>query len=1014
MIPIQLKIKGLYSYQELQIIDFDKLLKSNIFGVFGSVGSGKSTILEAISYALYGEVDRMSRTGRNYNMLNLKSKELLIDFEFRNFEGVEYRIVVRGKRNSKQFDDVKSFTKTTYKKTHGKWEAFDSFEHNVEQIVGLSYINFRRTIIIPQGKFQEFLQLGSADRTTMLKEIFNLEKFDLSHKLATVDSANEAQLQTATGSLQQLEEYTNDGLTHLENLLNIKNTEIDSLKIKQKNKQVEYEEQKKIKDLSVKLKVTRQKFNELSLEKSIIDELEAKLKDYNIFARIFKSDLDFCKHKEENISKQLQRLRNVDESLYNNDINLQQIRKYLADAKQDKENIPSLSKQVEEYKALAQMQKSYAKIEDIKQRVEKGKATISDIQAESKTLEEKLKLQKDKHNILIGKQDKYYELKEKELTVDKLINTRAELLRINKRKDECNSFSNTKLQELQAIKKQYGIENEDITNKLTALALGLSKNIDKLENEKEHLLINRKLGDFVDQLHSGKACPLCGSAEHPKILVATNVDDELRSIKAQVERSAKERKELERAELNSISIYESISTANKELAKLNKQIASLETEVKNQKKQLSTGTVLSEDEIKLQIKQLSIELNGLKDLTTEIGNTENKMNDNKLKIERYNKAISKFENEFSFEEGQFDLMQARLEYLNFDKTIDSDTITKLTTETENKISSIEKTYEKLTTEIEGLTTEVTKLESTKNELQGNINNDKKDLEISKHRLNANINTYKINDIEDVAALLNSNFDAEFSENKISEFYSKYAPLKKNIKELEQELGDKTFNQDEFCLLETELQDVENKLALCNRLIAQTEQQIRTTKGKLIDKSRLIKNVECLLSRKNNIDIFKKMFRSKGFVDFVSSVYLKNLCQAANKRFTLLTKQQLHLELNDNNDFLVRDNMNEGRLRSVKTLSGGQMFQASLSLALSLAESIQKQNKQDRNFFFLDEGFGTLDKDTLRQVFNTLKALKNENRIVGIISHIEELQQEIPVHLKIHKDLEIGSVIETSY
>ena len=82
MIPIQLTIQGLYSYQKKQTIDFTQLTAANLFGIFGSVGSGKSSILEAITFALYGRTDRLNLSGdnRNYNMMNLKSNELLNRF----------------------------------------------------------------------------------------------------------------------------------------------------------------------------------------------------------------------------------------------------------------------------------------------------------------------------------------------------------------------------------------------------------------------------------------------------------------------------------------------------------------------------------------------------------------------------------------------------------------------------------------------------------------------------------------------------------------------------------------------------------------------------------------------------------------------------------------------------------------------------------------------------------------------------------------------------------------------
>ena len=97
MIPISLTIKGIYSYQQEQTIDFQKLTDAQLFGIFGPVGSGKSTILEAISFALYNDTERLNRDNRNYNMMNLKSNELLIRFNFNAGAGFreEYLFEVR-------------------------------------------------------------------------------------------------------------------------------------------------------------------------------------------------------------------------------------------------------------------------------------------------------------------------------------------------------------------------------------------------------------------------------------------------------------------------------------------------------------------------------------------------------------------------------------------------------------------------------------------------------------------------------------------------------------------------------------------------------------------------------------------------------------------------------------------------------------------------------------------------------------------------------------------------------
>ncbi|MGZ5210604.1 MAG: AAA family ATPase, partial [Kaistella sp.] len=164
MIPIQLTLEGLYSYQERQAIDFKSLTEAGLFGIFGAVGSGKSSILEAISFALYGETERLnSRDKRAYNMMNLKTNSSFMQFDFINHENKIFRVAREFKRNSKKFEDVKPSSVVLYEKQNEKWIPLD--HSDCEKIIGLSYANFKRTIISPQGQFKEFLELGAAERT---------------------------------------------------------------------------------------------------------------------------------------------------------------------------------------------------------------------------------------------------------------------------------------------------------------------------------------------------------------------------------------------------------------------------------------------------------------------------------------------------------------------------------------------------------------------------------------------------------------------------------------------------------------------------------------------------------------------------------------------------------------------------------------------------------------------------------------------------------------------------------
>jgi len=179
---------------------------------------------------------------------------------------------------------------------------------------------------------------------------------------------------------------------------------------------------------------------------------------------------------------------------------------------------------------------------------------------------------------------------------------------------------------------------------------------------------------------------------------------------------------------------------------------------------------------------------------------------------------------------------------------------------------------------------------------------------------------------------------------------------------------------------------------------------------LVSKKELLKSVAALSTRQEHIKLLENIFRGQGFVQYISSIYLQQLCQHANERFHRMTRGQLSLQIGENNEFEIIDYLNEGKSRSVKTLSGGQAFQVSLSLALALAESVQSEASADKNFFFIDEGFGTQDTESVNIVFETMANLLKDNRIVGIISHVEELKERIPMSLTITNDPEKGSLI----
>ena len=179
MIPIRLEIEGLYSYRERQVIEFETLTAAGLFGIFGAVGSGKSAILEGILIALYGNPERVSNSGERSSMINLQHHQVDLKFIFKSGQnnGSTYLARYSVKRNKKDPEKIETASHGFYEQVGQEWQATSS---KAEELIGMSRENFKQTIIIPQGKFRDFIDQKPTERAQMMQDLFGLDRFDLS------------------------------------------------------------------------------------------------------------------------------------------------------------------------------------------------------------------------------------------------------------------------------------------------------------------------------------------------------------------------------------------------------------------------------------------------------------------------------------------------------------------------------------------------------------------------------------------------------------------------------------------------------------------------------------------------------------------------------------------------------------------------------------------------------------------------------------------------------------------
>ena len=161
---------------------------------------------------------------------------------------------------------------------------------------------------------------------------------------------------------------------------------------------------------------------------------------------------------------------------------------------------------------------------------------------------------------------------------------------------------------------------------------------------------------------------------------------------------------------------------------------------------------------------------------------------------------------------------------------------------------------------------------------------------------------------------------------------------------------------------------------------------------------------------SNIERLRGLLYGNKFMEFVAGEYLSDISESATELLLKLTNGRYFIRYVQG--FFVGDNFNGGELRSVNTLSGGETFQASLSLALGLADEVQSSAGGIRlDTMFVDEGFGSLDEESLQQAIQALTGLTEGNRLVGIISHVSELKERIDKQIIVTKERTGGSHVE---
>ena len=998
MKPIKLSIEGVFSYRTRQEIDFTKLSSEGIFGIFGNTGSGKSSIVEAIIFALYGKIERVS--GKQIDLINLQSNKAVIDFEF-EVSGKAYRVVVNLTRTSSGHSTKKLF----YQKQEGQYRAMEE-KISGEQLTGLSYDNFCRVVIIPQGKFQDFLTLTSGERTKMLKEIFpSLKKYDLSNTLRAMREETEGMQKEKMGQLNSYSEYTIEALNERKEQYAVVEQQYKDLEILIKNLKEDLDSRKTLFDAFKKQEELSQNFNRLKLNEENISALKDRLDQYRKTNRVFGSlltkydDLLLRKKRTSDLFSEL--------SLQVADLEKkkQSLEEELAALQKENEQTPLQQQEADNLKTLADLRELESemaildtKMKDEQKRLENGKACVA---AEENKKQNKEKEIADKESRLLNAEEfrsvRDWFAKNQRLNED-LARLRKENQDLCKKKTDCLA--------------PFGdISPDNPEAELQQRLQDTEEQISKAENLLSDYNVKQALCQYSKALSSNEPCPLCGSLSHPHPAELADVDEHLKQIKSTI-RDLKARKETLEKAVASLDFY------SKQIQSKQEQINSLQQDIETHKRQFVWANYLGKSSLEItQMENEDIRLqNELKELRSALAAIDRN-------IRKYSEALKQIENSVEQSRNALTKHQGRKEELG--KNLSEEFVLQYAQVDVNQLNEQRQkllaVLEKRNAVLAERNAVLSKQNAVLFQREGERNSCKQNLETiigetdkCESEIERQIACGGFQSLESVRQILSSSFDEDDAQTQIDNFNRQMIEFSSQLAALSEQTSGKDRPAEENIKSDEQtLSQKEKEFKSCIANKGGIEKEINLFETKLSQKTELEKEMKKAEARLDALNKLSQMFKGDKFIQFISTVYLEQLCAKANERLQIITNNKFAIRYWEEN-FEVIDNLNSGKTRSLKTLSGGQIFQASLCMALALVDTIRLNSDTREDFFFLDEGFGTQDNESIELIFKSLVSLRQENKIVGLISHSEILKEKISYNIAVRLDQNEGSLIENNY
>lgn len=993
MMPISLTLSAFGPYPDTITIDFESFQEDGLFLITGPTGSGKTMIFDAMIFALYGKTSGQIRQTDSLRCDHaLNEIPTFVEFSF-SLHQQNYTI----KRNPKYYLEGKKTPKqpsALLTLPDGKMvEGIKEVNQKMISLLGVDDQQFKQICMIAQGEFTKLIMASSDEREKVLRELFHSETYQkleekLKVHLKTYQDKYDLLLNKRKDLMQELQvEDHQEYLSKQTKLIASQQKEYDDLKkdLDQKKQQLQlYRLQNQrliqLKDLKQQFQDLKKQENDYQKLNKTVDTLKKAQETNYLYISYIKQQkkLQTLKLNQEDFLKQLKKLEK--------DYQEKKVQADFLDYKQQTKE--KLQNQIQETKQLInqiyQYQNDYQNLQTLKQQyrmldeehklfLKKKEKFENGLQRDQERIQSEQQVQ-SKYELI---KQQYVRLNEQKVKVHQLSDYYDQILKLNENKSD--------------LQEEYTVVEKQVDH-------------EKMQyNQMEKLYFRKQAGIFALQLKEDQPCPICGSLHHPhpaqiekEDITKEKLDQQAKKVKQQEHRLqdilqkillSNQKKEMlvkQTKQLSSeLNIQEEISKEifikeldhlSKDEKRMKKEYLELQDELKYIQKLKKSVALSLKDMSTYESKELK-QAQSLENIQVQIHQLSGKLNDSlrQYEIGEVNKNYQQVQKEYR---------QLSLEI----ETIQQD------------YEKVKNKYLEIKTKISSLNQQIIQEQEIYDELDNKYHtaldafiNEEEFLNLKTQINQISILEKKYQDY--LISLKSLNEQIISLENEVKDStYVDLSSLSETIKEVNQQLREKNDDLEklkiDYSLKEKMIKDIQK--------INQQLEKDEDTYQRYLD-------LYNLASGKNNARVSIERYVLATYFENMlvyANVIMKQLSQG---RYQLLRKDDAGKGRSQQGLELDVFDQESGNIRSIKTLSGGESFKAALSLALGLSRMVQDYaGGIELNTLFIDEGFGSLDSQSLDQAMNCLMELHHENKLIGIISHVSDLKDRIERQLVVER------------